>query len=102
MMFLTGRCLSSVEGVHMDAIIIFQNDDGHLTFVYPANCGLAIEEIARKDVPVGKPFKIVPNDQVPTDHTFFTAFEADFSQPDGYGIGADAWFAEQQATEEQA
>jgi hypothetical protein len=79
----------------MDSIIIYPNDEGHLSFVYPADCGIAIEEIARKDVPAGKPFLIVPDEQVPRDHTFFDAFEADFSSPDGYGIGSDAWFAEQ-------
>lgn len=79
----------------MDQIIIFPNDSGGIVFCYPApNCGLSIQEIARKDVPSGKPYLLVPNDLVPTDHTFFDAFEADFTNPDGYGIGAEAWFAE--------
>ena len=78
----------------MNSIIIFPNDNGNVTFVYPApECGLSIEEIAQKDVPAGKPYLFVPDEQVPKDHTFFDAFEADFSNPDGYGIGADAWFA---------
>lgn len=80
----------------MNSIIIYPNDNGSVVFCYPAlNCGLTIEEIARKDVPAGKPYLIVPDEQVPKDHTFFNAFEADFSNPDGYGIGHDAWFAEQ-------
>ena len=80
----------------MYSIIIYPNDQGHLTFLYPAhNSGLSVEEIARKDVPAGLPYLIVPEDQVHTDHTFFEAFEADFTAPDGYGIGADAWFEEQ-------
>lgn len=84
----------------MNSIIIFPNDEGRITFVYPApNCGLTIEEIARKDVPAGKPYKFVLEELVPTDHTFFNAFEADFSNPDGYGIGPEAWFAEQAAKE---
>lgn len=82
----------------MDSIIIYPNDEGHLSFVYPANCGITIQEIARKDVPAGKPFLIIPDAQVPRDHSFFEAFEADFSTPDGYGIGSDAWFAEQEQT----
>jgi hypothetical protein len=69
-----------------NSLIIFPNEEGHLTFVYPApECGLSVEEIARKDVPAGKPFLIVADDQVPKDHTFFAAFEADFSQPHGIG-----------------
>lgn len=70
----------------MNEIIIFPNDEGHLTFVYPApECGLTIQEIAKKDVPAGKPYLIVDDEFVPKDHTFFEAFEADFSQPHGIG-----------------
>ena len=84
----------------MDQVIIFPNDSGGIVLCYPApGCGLTIEEIARKDVPAGRPYLLVPADQVPEDHTFFGAFEADFSQPHGYGIGADAWFAERAAAE---
>ena len=80
----------------MNSIIIFPNSSGGVVFCYPApNCGLPIEEIARKDVPLGTPFLLIPENQVPTDHTFFNAFEADFSKPDGFGIGHTAWFAEQ-------
>lgn len=82
----------------MNKLIIFPNDSGGVVFCYPApECGLPVEEIARKDVPVGKPYLIVSDELVPKDHTFFDAFEADFSSPDGYGIGPDAWFAEQAA-----
>jgi hypothetical protein len=84
----------------MNSIIIFPNDSGSVVFCYPAECGLTIEDIARKDVPTGKPFLIVPNEQVPQDHTFFDAFQADFTNPHGFGIGADAWFAEQAAKEQ--
>lgn len=85
----------------MNSIIIFPNNDGHLSFVIPTpTCGIPIEEIARKDVPAGKPYLIVSEELAPKDHTFFNAFEADFSNPDGYGIGAEAWFAEQAAKEQ--
>lgn len=83
----------------MNTLIIYPNDDGSVTFCYPADCGIPVEEIARKDVPAGKPFLLVQDEFVPRDHTFFNAFEADFSSPDGYGIGSDAWFAEQAAKE---
>ena len=83
----------------MNTLIIYTNDDGSVAFCYPADCGIPVEEIARKDVPAGKPFLLVPDEFVPRDHTFFNAFEADFSSPDGYGIGSDAWFAEQAAKE---
>lgn len=85
----------------MDKTILFPRDDGGLVFVYPCACGLTVEDIARKDVPAGKPFLIVDNADLPTDRTYIDAWTADFSQPDGVGIGPDAWFAEQAAKENQ-
>jgi len=85
----------------MNQQIIYPNDEGWLSVITPApECGLSIEEIARKDVPAGKPYHIVNSDQLPTDDMFFNAWEADFSNPSGHGIGRDAWFAEQAAKEE--
>ncbi len=66
---------------------------------FPADCGISVYEIARKDVPAGVPFLLIPSADAPQDHTFFAAFEADFSNPDGYGIGPVAWFAERAAAE---
>lgn len=80
-------------------VILFQNNDGGLIIVMPADCGFTVEEIARKDVPQGKPFLIVDKSELPQDSTYIDAWTADFSEPDGYGIGADAWFAEQAAKE---
>lgn len=56
--------------------IIYQTDDGGVAIIVPApNCGLTIEAIASKDVPVGKEFKIVDVDDIPTDRTFRNAWE---------------------------
>jgi hypothetical protein len=85
----------------MDKRIIYPADEGGIALIIPAlECGLAIEEIARKDVPAGKPYFIVDTADLPEDHEFFNAWEADFSNPDGHGIGADAWFPEQAAKEQ--
>jgi hypothetical protein len=78
----------------MNQVIIYPNDEGSLAVVYPAaECGLPIEEIAKKDVPAGKPYRIIDAALLPQDGTFFDAWEADFSNPDGigadYGIGSD-------------
>jgi len=56
--------------------IIYPNDDGGVSIIVPApECGLTIEELAAKDVPDGKPFKIVDTADVPTDRTFRNAWE---------------------------
>jgi hypothetical protein len=81
--------------------IIYPLDDECVAVIAPAfNCDISVVEIARKDVPANKPYKIIDESAIPTDRTFRDAWEADFSNPDGYGIGADAWFAEQSAKEQ--
>lgn len=85
----------------MPQVIIYPNNEGWLSVVTPVlECGIPIEEIARKDVPAGKPYHIIDASLVPTDPMFFNAWEADFSSPTGQGIGSDAWFAEQAAKEQ--
>lgn len=60
----------------MDKRIIFPADDGGVAILIPApDCGLSLEEIARKDVPLGKPFKIVDAKDIPEDRTFRNAWE---------------------------
>ena len=80
----------------MNQRIIYQNEEGGVSIVIPTG-ELAIEEVARKDVPAGVAYKIVDVADIPSDRTFRGAWEADFTNPDGVGIGADAWFAEQAA-----
>jgi hypothetical protein len=36
---------------------------------------------------------LVTADDLPPDHKFAMAWEADFSKPDGYGVGHKNWFA---------
>jgi hypothetical protein len=60
----------------MNKRIIYPTDDGGVAIIIPAaECGLTIEEIASKDVPDGKPFKIVDASDIPTDRTFRNAWE---------------------------
>jgi hypothetical protein len=60
----------------MNKRIIYQNDDGGVSIIVPApECGLTIEEIAAKDVPAGKEFKIVDVSDIPEDRTFRSAWE---------------------------
>lgn len=60
----------------MNQRIIYPTDDGGVAVVIPApDCGLTIEQIAAKDVPVGKPYKIVDVTDIPSDRTFRAAWE---------------------------
>jgi hypothetical protein len=60
----------------MNQRIIYPTDDGGVAVIIPApECGLTIDEIAAKDVPEGKPFKIVDVADIPTDRTFRAAWE---------------------------
>jgi hypothetical protein len=59
-----------------DQRIIYPTDDGGVAVIIPApDCGLTIEQIAAKDVPAGKPFKIVDVSEIPSDRTFRGAWE---------------------------
>ena len=59
----------------MNQRIIYPTDDGGVAIIIPADCGLTIEEIAAKDVPAGKPYKIVNVVDIPVDRTFRAAWE---------------------------
>lgn len=60
----------------MNQRIIYPTDDGGVAVIIPApECGLTIEEIAAKDVPAGKHYKIIDVADVPTDRTFRNAWE---------------------------
>ena len=59
----------------MNSRIIYPNDEGGVSVIIPAaECGLTIEEIAAKDVPAGKPYKIVDVADIPSDRTFRAAW----------------------------
>jgi hypothetical protein len=60
----------------MNQRIIYPTDENGVAVIVPSTeCGLTIEEIAAKDVPAGKPFKIIDVADVPTDRTFRNAWE---------------------------
>ena len=76
-----------MKGNPMNQRIIYQNDTGGVAVLTPADCGLTIEQIAAKDVPTGKPYKIVDVSDVPTDREWrneWTVDEADLTD----GVGA--------------
>ena len=55
----------------MNQRIIYPTDDGGVAVIIPA---ISIE-LAMKDVPAGKPYKIVDVADIPTDRTFRNAWE---------------------------
>jgi hypothetical protein len=59
----------------MNQRIIYPTDNGGVAVIIPADCGLTINEIAAKDVPEGKPYKIVDVADIPADRTFRNAWE---------------------------
>ena len=67
--------------------IVYMNDYGRVTILVPAiNETRTIEELAKKDVPTGKKYKIVPVSDISSDRSFrnaWTVDEADLT--DGVG-----------------
>jgi hypothetical protein len=78
--------------------ILYPNSEGGISVISPTGA-LPIEDVCQKDVPAGTPYLIVEDDAIPSDRSFRNAWEADFSNPDGTGIGDDAWFAAKAAAE---
>jgi hypothetical protein len=84
--------------------VIYPQENNSVALMCKApECPLTIEEVAKKDTPVGVPYLIIDASDIPTEFDeFFEAWEADFSNPDGYGMGHDAfhaWKAQQESQE---
>jgi hypothetical protein len=73
----------------MNQRIIYLNDEGRVSVVIPTEECLkthTIEEIAIKDVPAGKPFKIVDASEIPLDRSQRNAWMVDeLDLTDGVG-----------------
>ena len=81
--------------------ILYPNPDGGICVLHSTG-ELPIEDVCQKDVPAGTPYLVVEDNVIPSDRSFRNAWEADFSNPDGHGIGPDAWFAAKAAAEAAA
>jgi len=83
----------------MNQRIIYPNDEGGVSIIVPAPECLqshTIEEIAAKDVPAGKPYKIVSVDDIPSDRTFRNAWTVDEAELTD-GVGAESNEFQEQA-----
>jgi hypothetical protein len=59
--------------------IVYTNDDGVCCIIIPADeCGLSIIDIAMKDVPEGKSYRIIDVSQLPSDRIFRNAWTDEY------------------------
>lgn len=77
----------------MNQVILYPNQEitGSICIIYPSNA-LSLDEVAKKDVPNGVPYKFLNSSDLPDSRIFRNAWEYDFSDPDGYGLGYEEWF----------
>lgn len=79
----------------MEQRIIYENDEGGVSIIVPSPEALekyGLQAIALKDVPEGKPFKIVSVADIPSDRTFRNAWEVDPTNlTDGFGADYDVF-----------
>jgi hypothetical protein len=68
----------------MSECIVYQGEGDLAVVLMPShNCGLTVEQIALKDVPFGKPFKIMDLSEAPDDIFSWVIDSADLT--DGLG-----------------
>jgi hypothetical protein len=75
----------------MSQVIVFKQDSGVLAVVHPSAEALlkyGIEAIARKDVPAGKPFRIMELADIPTDRALRNAWTIDDALL-SHGVGSE-------------
>lgn len=67
--------------------IIYKQTNGTIAIMTPSpQSGLTVEQIAKKDVPTGLPYKIVDLSDLPSDRTFRNAWEIEDAElTDGVG-----------------
>lgn len=69
--------------------IIYLNEADQVVVVTPApSSGLTVEQIAKKDVPFGAPYKVIDVNDLPSSFLFMEAWEIDPALLDD-GVGAD-------------
>ena len=75
----------------MNQVIIYKQDSGVVAIIRPTEEAIAlygIKAIAEKDVPAGKPYKIIDASEIPTDRSqrnAWTVDDADLTD----GVGAE-------------
>lgn len=72
--------------------IVYKDDDGTVCVITPSD-ELPFEDVCKKDVPAGKPYFICDASELPPNRNFRNAWEVDISNPDGIGMGSEAYWA---------
>lgn len=68
-----------------DPVILWQTTAGTVAMTVPSP-GYDPVDVAEATIPEGQPYILVDRSELPPDDGFwFEAWEADFSNPDGYG-----------------
>lgn len=72
-----------------DKIVVYPNASGGVEIVFLdklANLpNLGSQQLAQRETPSGKPYRILDIDTIPKDELFRNAWYVDFSKTDGYG-----------------
>ena len=70
----------------MNKRIIYKDNEGNLKVIIPIDNNLTIQEIAKKDVPTGKPYKIIEETDLPNSREYRNAWNIDDAElTDGVG-----------------
>lgn len=79
----------------MSKVIIYKQDDGVVAVVRPTEEAIAlygIDAIAQKDVPAGKPYRVIDSSELPTDRSQRAAWTVDDADlTDGVGAAWDTF-----------
>lgn len=63
----------------MAQVIIYKNDENILQVIHPTaeilDAGYSVLQVANKDVPTGKPFKLIEETALPTDRALRAAWD---------------------------
>ena len=76
----------------MNPVILYKQDNGVVAIIRPTEDALAlygIEAIAQKDVPAGKPYRIIDASEIPTDRSQRNAWTVDDATLTD-GVGAES------------
>ena len=73
--------------------VVYKDSDGNIHVRYAWSDYPAVHQ-GEMDVPIGQPFIVLDQSDIPTDTSFADAWDVDLSSPDGVRKGYAAWLEE--------